>query len=150
MATFNDPQASDPALGDVTELAESLTANSADRVDRFRRLGKWILDTFFGGEPRRYRAECRKDPAWKVCKRGRLTGLSPDNLANAIAVAENFRELHDEVCSALSVSQHRFLGTISDPRRKHRLAREAVEQHWTVVKLRLQGTRGPVADGHGE
>ena len=98
-------------------------------------LGRWVLETFFGGDSERFEVERGSQPTWRALGRHPALGVSTTELWYAVRIVEQLDELPRRIGRALTPSHHRLLLTVEERRTKRRLARAAVEGGWGVREL---------------
>lgn len=100
-------------------------------------MGKYILDTFFGGSFESLRAE-RTHATWRALSQHEDLHVSHSTLWFSVATLEQYRALPASVASALTVSHYRKLVPIRNPDAKVRIAEKAASEGWTVLRLEAE------------
>jgi len=126
-------QLPDPAFDGVVARINGVLRRRG--LQTARELGQIVIDAFFGGDFRNFRAASGKNIDFqRLCDREDLH-VSYHQLWTAVSVAAQLDELPADVAEALSVSHHRALLAVSDPDSKYRLATSAAQEGWTRREL---------------
>ena len=129
------------ATDDVDEalVAEAVTEVNRLYVERglraVRRLGTYLLETFFDGDPARFDAEQAHHLTWTALSRQPGLTAAPSTLWFAVRTVQQLDAFPAALGQALSASHHRRLVPVKDPEVKLSLAMAAVEQRWGVRRL---------------
>lgn len=113
-----------------------------------REVGEYVLEAFFAGDFGRFSDPRRNKPLSfrRLLERQDLL-LPPTTIYTFVRVARQLAELPAEAAERLSLSHHRALLSVRDPREKVALARRAAAEGWSKVELerrvRTQQPRNP-------
>ncbi|MCA9494135.1 MAG: hypothetical protein KC621_29610 [Myxococcales bacterium] len=101
-------------------------------------VGRFVLDTFFGGDVRRFRARGRRHRSFAALSDHRHLLPSRVALWRAVSVCDQVRSLPSEVATALPYTHHTLLLSLQDPAQKLSLATAAIEGRWTRRRLEAE------------
>ena len=122
---------------------EGLLREAVDRVNQLVtrrglrgvvRLGRFLLETFFGGEVGRFRAEGETDPSWRALVSDPRIVVAHSTLWAAVRTVGQLEEL-GPVGRKLSPTHHRRLFAVDDLPVKRLLARRSVAEGWSSRQL---------------
>ncbi len=99
-------------------------------------VGRYVLDTFFGGDVDAYRRRERDWPAFQALRERNDLAISRTTLVKAVGVLMQLDDLPRELAEQLGVSKHHELLPVQDRETKVELAREAAENKLSATDLR--------------
>jgi len=105
-------------------------------VEMLRKLGEYLLETFFDNDMDLARSRGRKHMSMKALGSHEDLLLSSSDISRAIPTLDQLRHLPPHIANALHKTKHWALLPLEDIDKKVELATAAVEQGWTVRKLR--------------
>ncbi len=123
------PSSLDEAVATLNDLATEVGLATSLRI------GAYLLDAFFGGDPERYRTESSHQEAFRALLRHPDLVPSTSFLWYAIAVHLQYEELPPAVAARLPLSHHRVLLPLRDQDLKLRLAKRAAWNRWSKREL---------------
>ena len=126
-----------PTLSGECEVDEELLEEAVTSINRIyvakgletaRALGKYLVETFFGGDIELFRGRGRAHATFRALATRTDLHVAHNTLWYSVAVLAQLRELPEAVAGALPLSHHKLLLPITDASTKVQLASEAVEQ----------------------
>ena len=130
-ATKVDDKLVDSAVEEINRL------HSAKGLELARAMGEYLVKTFFGGDLDNFGVE-KSHASWRALANREDLQVSHSTLWFSVAILAQLRQLPEDVGTALSVSHHRLLVPVRDPKAKERVARKAVEQGLTVSQFEAE------------
>jgi len=138
-APADDPVLPGETTVDSTRLdaavAELNRIHTAKGLEAVRDMGRYLLDTFFGGDYDAFQSRGRKHLSFRKLEEREDLHVSASTLWNAVAIVRQLELLPRDIAQALPVSHHRLLLPIRSTERKLELARVAANGHLTRRQL---------------
>ncbi len=126
----------------VDELNE---VEALGNLETARRIGKIIVERFFGGDVGAFNTGHKKTATYRALSERDDLGPSYSSLWYAVAVHEHFLKIDEKVASALSLAHHRVLAHVHDADARGDYAKKAVTEKLTAEQLQgiVRGAEPP-------
>ena len=132
------------AIESATEVVDAAVSwlNRTSQVSGIRlavEVSSYILTTFFDGDFKQFSSHDRTKPSSfsALCRREDLN-LGESTLYRLVRIGHQVQLLPTAVAESLSLTHHRVLLAVDDPRQKQRIAKAAVNENWTVEQLEAE------------
>lgn len=145
-----------PALPGEAAINEELLVAATSEINRLhvegsvettRRIGSYILDTFFDGDIERFRRRQKRHATYLALCSCEQLQLTVSAMWYAVNLVKQLEELQHEIGTGLPLSHHRLLSHVHDSDMKRELAEAAVHEQLSVKSLsaRITAQRASLA-----
>ncbi len=108
-------------------------------LDLAREVGQYILDNFFDGDYQKFAdPSSAKEGSFRALLSREDLLLGNTTLYNFVRVSHQLELLPSDLVDRLTLTQHRALLPLPDPKLKEKLARRALDQGWTSSVLEAE------------
>ena len=116
-------------------VAEINLAQKLGNLETARRIGKIVVERFFGDDVDAFHSGHRKNVTYRALAEHEDLEPSYSSLWYAVAVYDHFQKIDEKIASALTLAHHRVLAHVRDPEVRAKLANSAVKEKLTAEQL---------------